>query len=170
MAFGEKLKHLREERKMTQDDLSSALYVSRSAVSKWETNKGYPSIDTIVAIQNLFDVSIDYLIGEEDVKDSLFVRQRESRKLYWCAIGCFAMTVVCVALSLVVYNAGFIPWVLPIRVVSAIFLAGYLSFAFASKTKYQPKPKKNVAMGRLIASRVIILLVIIAVVVSYLSM
>lgn len=168
MTFGEKLKNLREERKLTQEELAAELYVSRTAVSKWETNKGYPSIDTIVAIQKYFDTSFDYLIGEQDIEESLGARQRESRKLYWCAIACFAVAILFAAVSLAVYYAGYLPWVIPLRVVAAISVAGYVAFALASKSKYQPKPKSSASARRLIASRVVLLLVIIGVIVMYL--
>ena len=56
MTFGEKLKALREEHGMTQDDLAAKLYVSRTAISKWETNRSYPSIDSLKAIQQELDV------------------------------------------------------------------------------------------------------------------
>ena len=165
MTFGHKLKRLRNEKGMTQEDLANRLYVSRTAVSKWETNKGYPSIDSIVAIQKLFDVSFDYLIGEEDINESLIARQRESKRLFWCAVGCFAFAVACVSLSLVIYNAGFLPWVLPLRVLGVL---GYLAFAFASKAKYQPKPPWKLAVGRLIASRAIVFLIVIGAIVMFL--
>lgn len=168
MAFGDKVKQLREDRNMAQEDLAAELCVSRTAVSKWGINKGYSSIDTLVAIQKLFGVSVDYLIGEEDIEDSLVARQKESRKLFWCAVACFAAAVLCAALSLVVYNAGHLPWVLPLRVIGVIGVLGYFAFALASKAKYQPKPKAKKAVGCLIASRVILLLIIVGVIVMYL--
>ena len=47
--FGEKLKKLRTENRITQDELAEKLYVTRTAISKWETGKGYPSIDNLKA-------------------------------------------------------------------------------------------------------------------------
>ena len=44
MTFGEKLKKLRNESGMTQDQLAEKIFVTRTAISKWETNNGYPSI------------------------------------------------------------------------------------------------------------------------------
>lgn len=167
MTFGEKLKHLREDEGMTQDELAAKLYVSRTAVSKWETNRSYPSIDSLKAIQRLFDVSIDDLISDEDVQGSLLARQRESRKYYWCAIGCFALALVVCLVSLFVYNAGFIAWVVPLRVVAIICVAGYIAFAMVSKMRYQPKQRASTTWGRYWASRLVLLLVIAAVIIGF---
>ena len=59
MEFNEKLQHLRKENNMTQEQLAERLYVSRAAVSKWESGKGYPNIESLKAISKLFSVSID---------------------------------------------------------------------------------------------------------------
>ena len=48
MEFHEKLQELRKSRGLTQEELAQALYVSRTAVSKWESGRGYPSIDIMV--------------------------------------------------------------------------------------------------------------------------
>ena len=54
MEFNEKLQELRKSRGMTQEDLAEALYVSRAAVSKWESGRGYPSIDSLKDISGFF--------------------------------------------------------------------------------------------------------------------
>ncbi len=66
--FSEKLKELRLKANMTQEDLAQKLFVTRNAVSKWETNKGYPSIDTLNEIAQLFQVTLDDLIHDKDAK------------------------------------------------------------------------------------------------------
>ena len=50
MDFGEKLKALRTERGLTQEQLAARLYVSRTAVSKWETGGGSPNLDSLQAV------------------------------------------------------------------------------------------------------------------------
>ena len=62
MDFSEKLQFLRKQKNLTQEELASALFVSRTAVSKWESGRGYPSIDSLIAIAKFFGVSIDDLL------------------------------------------------------------------------------------------------------------
>ena len=65
MEFGEKLQELRKSRGLTQEELAVALYVSRTAVSKWESGRGYPSIDSLKEISKYFSVTIDDLLSGE---------------------------------------------------------------------------------------------------------
>lgn len=65
MEFHEKLQELRKSRNLTQEELAEALYVSRTAISKWESGRGYPSIDSLKAISKFFSVSIDELLSAE---------------------------------------------------------------------------------------------------------
>ena len=67
MEFNEKLQELRKRRSLTQEELAEALYVSRTAISKWESGRGYPSIDSLKAIYRYFSVSIDELICSEEI-------------------------------------------------------------------------------------------------------
>ena len=65
MEFNEKLQELRKNRGMTQEELAEVLYVSRTAISKWELGRGYPSIDSLKDISKFFSVSIDDLLSGE---------------------------------------------------------------------------------------------------------
>lgn len=65
MEFYEKLQELRKNRGLTQEELAEALYVSRTAISKWESGRGYPSIDSLKEISNYFSVTIDDLLSGE---------------------------------------------------------------------------------------------------------
>lgn len=67
MEFNEKLQELRKERSMTQEELAEALFVSRTAISKWEQGRGYPSLDSLKEISRFFSVSIDELICSEEI-------------------------------------------------------------------------------------------------------
>ena len=62
MEFHEKLLELRKSRGLTQEELAEALYVSRTAISKWESGRGYPGIDSLKEISRFFSVTIDELI------------------------------------------------------------------------------------------------------------
>ena len=76
MDIGEKLKALRTERGLTQEQLAARLYVSRTAVSKWETGGGSPNLDSLQAVARLFDVSVDDLLSTDD----LIVLARDERR------------------------------------------------------------------------------------------
>ena len=76
MDFGEKLKALRTERGLTQEQLAAKLYVSRTAVSKWETGGGSPNLDSLQVVARLFDVSVDDLLSTDD----LIVLARDERR------------------------------------------------------------------------------------------
>lgn len=65
MEFNEKLQGLRKNKGLTQEELAEALYVSRTAISKWESGRGYPSIDSLKDISKFFSVSIDDLLSGE---------------------------------------------------------------------------------------------------------
>lgn len=67
MEFNEKLQKLRTGEKLTQEELAEKLYVSRTAISKWESGRGYPSIDSLKAIAQYFHITIDELIGGEEM-------------------------------------------------------------------------------------------------------
>lgn len=65
MEFHEKLQELRKGRGLTQEELADVLYVSRTAISKWETGRGHPSIDSLKEISQYFSVSIDDLLSTD---------------------------------------------------------------------------------------------------------
>ena len=67
MEFNEKLQELRKKKGLTQEELAAALFVSRTAISKWESGRGYPSIDSLKAVAKFFGVSIDALLSGDEV-------------------------------------------------------------------------------------------------------
>ena len=67
MEFNEKLQKLRKEQNLTQEELAEKLFVSRTAISKWESGRGYPSIDSLKVIAKYFHITIDELIGNEEI-------------------------------------------------------------------------------------------------------
>lgn len=67
MEFNEKLQQLRIQNNLTQEQLAEQLYVSRTAISKWENGKGYPNIESVKCISKFFSVSIDELLSGEEL-------------------------------------------------------------------------------------------------------
>ena len=76
MEFHEKLQELRKREGLTQEQLAQRLFVSRTAVSKWESGRGYPEIETLKAIAGLFSVTVDALLST----DELLCVAREDKK------------------------------------------------------------------------------------------
>lgn len=67
MYFSKKLKKEREKRGWSQEVLANKLHVSRQSVSKWETGKNYPSIEIIISLSDLFEITTDELLKGEYV-------------------------------------------------------------------------------------------------------
>ena len=92
MEFNQKLQELRKQKGLTQEELAAALYVSRTAVSKWESGRGYPSIDSLKAIAAFFSITVDDLlsggqmltVAEEDRRQ----QERHLRSLIFGALDC----------------------------------------------------------------------------------
>ena len=92
MEFNEKLQELRKQKGLTQEELAEYLYVSRTAISKWESGRGYPNIDSLKVIARFFEVTIDELlsgdelltIAEEDTKQ----KERTVRDLVFGLLDC----------------------------------------------------------------------------------
>ena len=67
MEFHEKLQQLRKQKELTQEQLAECLFVSRAAVSKWESGRGYPNIDSLKALAKFYGVTIDELLSCEEI-------------------------------------------------------------------------------------------------------
>lgn len=80
MEFNEKLQQLRKQKGLTQEELAEMLYVSRTAISKWESGRGYPSIDSLKAISKQFSVSVDDLLSGEELISLAETEQKEKTK------------------------------------------------------------------------------------------
>ena len=67
MEFHQKLQELRKQKELTQEELAQSLYVSRTAISKWESGRGYPNIDSLKAIASFFSVTVDELLSGDEL-------------------------------------------------------------------------------------------------------
>ena len=83
MEFHEKLQELRKQKGLTQEELAASLYVSRTAVSKWESGRGYPNIDSLKAIADFFSVTVDQLLSTDAVLTIAKAEQKETER-YFC--------------------------------------------------------------------------------------
>lgn len=67
MNFNEKLQTLRKQKGLTQEELAQLIFVSRTAISKWESGRGYPNIDSLKRIAELFSISLDELLSSNEL-------------------------------------------------------------------------------------------------------
>ncbi len=66
MNFSEKFQLIRKNKGMTQEELAEKLDISRQAVAKWESGQAYPDISNLIQISNLFNVTVDYLVRDQE--------------------------------------------------------------------------------------------------------
>ena len=82
MIFSEKLQLLRKNKGLTQEETAEKLNVSRQAVAKWESGQAYPDIANLIRISDLLNVSVDYLVRDQDCSiQAVPARQTDVEKL-----------------------------------------------------------------------------------------
>jgi len=88
MDMGNKIKEIRNEHGMSQEQLANELHVTRQTVSNWENNKNYPDFTTLVKISELFDVSLDVLIKDDNeyIKKQGIVERKFVTRKRWIII------------------------------------------------------------------------------------
>ena len=101
MEFNEKLQELRKSRSLTQEELAEALFVSRTAISKWESGRGYPSIDSLKEISRFFSITIDDLICSEEM---ISVAENEKKEF-----ADKSLSLICNAMDILLAILLFIP-------------------------------------------------------------
>lgn len=117
MEFHERLLEVRKKAGMTQSDLAEKLDVSRQAVSRWEMGTAKPEFENLIAISNIFGVSIDYLlkgvdehspeaVNEEQVPEEDTNSTNTAEKLWLAAIITFVVLAVVFTLSSGDWNSG----------------------------------------------------------------
>lgn len=80
MDFNEKLQHLRVKSGLTQEQLAEKVCVSRVAVAKWESGRGYPNLDSLKMLAKVFNISIDNLLSSEEIIDIADVHAKNKSK------------------------------------------------------------------------------------------
>ena len=70
MSIGKKLLYLRQQRGLSQEELASALHVSRQTISKWESDLSLPDMKMMLSISRFYDVSVTELLGVDEKENS----------------------------------------------------------------------------------------------------
>ncbi|MEG0286346.1 MULTISPECIES: helix-turn-helix transcriptional regulator [Vagococcus] len=107
MNISEEIKNQRVKNKWTQEQLADILNVSRSTVSSWEVGRNYPDLETIVAISDLFEISLDELLrGDkkmlEQITEDTNTRKTQSKKIKLLTVGIVALLI---SLLILVYGS-----------------------------------------------------------------
>jgi transcriptional regulator with XRE-family HTH domain len=90
MSFGENLRNVRKQRGVTQEELAEILGVSRQAISKWESDGGYPETEKLLVISKTLNISIDYLLNDVSVMEEK--EKTEKKSVVYAPTGKIAIT------------------------------------------------------------------------------
>lgn len=153
MTFGEKIKKLRTDNNLTQEQLADMLFVTRTAVSKWETDKGLPGIDTLKLISTTFNLSLDELVSDEVVESKKVLDKKRAKIMYIIAMVFLAFAVI---FNFTAYLTGNRLYIIG----SMIATVGYIVFGILSRPKYKREEAKKLIIPYVISRAVILLFVI----------
>jgi len=140
MTFDEKLKKLRKENNLTQDDLAEKIFVTRTAVSKWETGQGYPSIESLKLLAKLFDTTIDELVSDEDVE--IKIKQEEKKNKATNILGWITLVI-----SLALFGVAFgvkLYWMFVLAIIFAF--ATCVLFNLQFRNEHNTSKAKRITM------------------------
>lgn len=130
MKFSEKLKKLRADNNITQDELAEKIFVTRTAVSKWETDAGYPNLESLKMLSKVFGISLDELVSDEYIESKKILEEKQARKIYFIGL---ALYVVALALA-IAFSVTKIKYLL---IPLALLVVAYIVLAYFSKPKYK---------------------------------
>lgn len=100
MELGNQIKHYRNEKGLSQEELAERVYVTRQTISNWENNKNYPDINSIVLLSEIFEISIDNLIKGDLEKMKKEINSEEVKKLNFYSL-IMAILMIAAIISLV---------------------------------------------------------------------
>lgn len=136
MNFCDKLKKLRKDNNMTQEEFAEKIFVTRTAVSKWETGNGYPSLESLKLIADLFQMKIDELLSDDDIENKKLLDKKRSEKMYFFTVMFLVLSAIFAILSVVIK--------LPFLMIGSIIcIVGYIIFAILTKPKYKRTDEKG---------------------------
>jgi transcriptional regulator with XRE-family HTH domain len=158
MTLGDKIKALRKEHKLTQDELAERLFVTRTAISKWETDKGKPNLESLKQISTIFNIPLDELVSEEKGFDMHTPQEPEKETeapptketlLFGCLpLACFALGIVLEIMDKIISHPL-------LGILAILFMLGALLLCFVSDIK---KDEKNVSFKKAFGKALIYLI------------
>lgn len=99
MKIGDKLKNARLDKKLTQEEVAEKLFVSRQSISNWENNKTYPDIGNVIALSDLYQISLDELLKGSDnfmkhLEESTDIVESNKKLIFIIVIALIAMIIM----------------------------------------------------------------------------
>lgn len=114
MELGNQIKHYRNEKGLSQEELAERVYVTRQSISNWENNKNYPDINSLVLLSEVFEISIDNLIKGDLEQMKKEINSEEVKKLnfYATMMGILMLVAFISLMPLIKFIGlyGFIPY------------------------------------------------------------
>ena len=98
MDIGLRIKKLREQQKISQEELAFKIFVSRQTISNWETNKSCPDVKSLITLSNIFNVSLDNFI-KEDIKEMREIVEKTTIKKFNVMSFVFLVELIIVTIS-----------------------------------------------------------------------
>jgi len=98
MDIGLQIKKFREQQKISQEELALKIFVSRQTISNWETNKSCPDVKSLIALSNIFNVSLDNFI-KEDIKEMREIVEKSTIKKFNAISIVFLIELIIVTIS-----------------------------------------------------------------------
>ena len=111
MEFSSKIREVRKKENLTQEEFAEKIFVSRNAVAKWETNRGYPDIQNLITISDVFEISLDELIKKDKNVKNKIIAESSSKKWH---------------LLVIIYLITIIFYILYFLFAHKIFMIGFL--------------------------------------------
>ena len=101
MKIGDKLKNARLDKKLTQEEVAEKLFVSRQSISNWENNKTYPDIGNVIALSDLYQISLDELLKGSDnfmkhLEESTDIVKSNKKLIFFIGLALIAMIVMAI--------------------------------------------------------------------------
>ena len=132
MNISEKIKKIRNNENLTQEQFAEKIYVSRNAVAKWETNRGYPDIQNLITISEVFNISLDELVKEDSKVKNKIISESSSKKWHFLVILYLIAIIVYIFYFLIFHKVFMIGFL-----VSTFFMLGIEIYIFIKYIVYK---------------------------------
>ncbi len=136
MSLGEKIKAMRQQASLSQEQLAEKLNVSRQAITKWETGKGIPDIANLIAISDEFDLSLDQLIKDDIAVKKKVISDSSSKKWHILVIVYLVAIVAYIAYFAICHRILMIGFL-----IATLFMLFYEARIFVKEKIYRQNKK-----------------------------